>query len=365
MRNVRVLLQIQKRIKASCASCLLSIRGVILLLITIVSVQAQTIDSVKILFVGNSYVYYNNLPTLFALLAESGGKKVTVGSSAIGSYRLIDHAGNSTTLSLIAQQWNMVVLQEQSVLPVIQFLRDAMMYPAARFLDSLIRERGASTLFYMTWGRKYGGTFSLSGYRTINFQDYHHMQDSLTSAYREVAGKLQARVIPVGIAWKNAILEDPSADLWISDYSHPTLKGSYLAACTFYAAVFNASPVGLTYTVGLSAADAAFLQKHAAATLTFFALSNEAMPSLYHLAQNYPNPFNPETKIKYEIKEASLVRLAVHNILGREVAVLVNEEKPAGKYDVKWDASKIASGIYFYTLQAGIFRETKRMMLIK
>jgi predicted GH43/DUF377 family glycosyl hydrolase len=85
----------------------------------------------------------------------------------------------------------------------------------------------------------------------------------------------------------------------------------------------------------------------------------------YKLSQNYPNPFNPTTKIKYQVPSTSLVSLLVYNLLGEVVATLVNEEKPAGNYNVEFKASRLPSGIYFYRLQAGNFVETKKMLLIK
>jgi hypothetical protein len=92
----------------------------------------------------------------------------------------------------------------------------------------------------------------------------------------------------------------------------------------------------------------------------------------FSLEQNYPNPFNPSTKIKFTIPSAPLslgeglgVRLIVYDALGDEVAVLVDEYKPAGSYEVTFDVKELSSGIYFYTLQAGSFVETRKMLMIK
>jgi len=85
----------------------------------------------------------------------------------------------------------------------------------------------------------------------------------------------------------------------------------------------------------------------------------------YQLAQNYPNPFNPSTKISFSIAERSNVRLSVFNILGEQVATLVNEVKDAGSYKVEFNASNLPSGIYIYTLEAGRMKSSKKMMLIK
>jgi photosystem II stability/assembly factor-like uncharacterized protein/subtilisin-like proprotein convertase family protein len=88
-------------------------------------------------------------------------------------------------------------------------------------------------------------------------------------------------------------------------------------------------------------------------------------PSSFKLAQNYPNPFNPATTITYQLPTFSDVKLEVFDVLGRKVASLVNATQPAGTYSVNFNASHLASGIYFYRLQAGSFVETKKMMLVK
>jgi photosystem II stability/assembly factor-like uncharacterized protein len=89
------------------------------------------------------------------------------------------------------------------------------------------------------------------------------------------------------------------------------------------------------------------------------------VPSTYFLSQNYPNPFNPSTTIRFTITDFRFTTLKVYDVLGNEVATLVNEEKPTGNYEVEWEATGLPSGIYFYRLQAGSFVETKKMVLIK
>ena len=91
----------------------------------------------------------------------------------------------------------------------------------------------------------------------------------------------------------------------------------------------------------------------------------DEIPNTILVFQNYPNPFNPKTKIKYQIPELSFVRLKVYDVLGSEIETLVNEEKPAGNYEVKFDATNLPSGIYFYRLHTGDYISTKKMVLIK
>ncbi|HEY6437878.1 MAG TPA: T9SS type A sorting domain-containing protein, partial [Ignavibacteriaceae bacterium] len=88
-------------------------------------------------------------------------------------------------------------------------------------------------------------------------------------------------------------------------------------------------------------------------------------PTKFSLEQNYPNPFNPITTLPYSIKEKAVVTLKVFDILGKEVSTLVNEEKEAGYYNLKFNALSLSSGIYFYSLNAGDFVSTKKMILLK
>jgi glucuronoarabinoxylan endo-1,4-beta-xylanase len=88
-------------------------------------------------------------------------------------------------------------------------------------------------------------------------------------------------------------------------------------------------------------------------------------PTEYQLIQNYPNPFNPNTTITYQIPVAGHVALTVYDMLGRKVASLVNDTKPAGAYAITWDAKGQASGVYIYRLQSGSFVSSKRLILLK
>jgi len=88
-------------------------------------------------------------------------------------------------------------------------------------------------------------------------------------------------------------------------------------------------------------------------------------PQHFSLEQNYPNPFNPSTTISYQFPTQSHVTLKVYDVLGHEVATLLNEEKPAGAYTVRWDANGVASGVYFYRMSAGSFVDVKKLVLLK
>ncbi len=99
--------------------------------------------------------------------------------------------------------------------------------------------------------------------------------------------------------------------------------------------------------------------------MTSVRLSSNELPLYFELSQNYPNPFNPTTTITFSLPVTGFVSLKVFDPLGKEVAVVVSEELPAGTYSQKWDAAALASGVYFYQFQVGSFTETKKLVLLR
>jgi hypothetical protein len=232
------------------------------LLFSLAACNAVDPDAKKILFVGNSYTYGNSLPKMFEEMAESGGHAVHAGMSAPAGWRLSQHAESKNLRDTLASaKWDVVVLQEQSVLPSISSCSEEM-YPAARKLHRQIAGSGAETMFFMTWGRQDGRAVQQVGFTT--FAD---MQIQLNIGYRQIANELGVPLAPVGIAWLMAYTKRPELPLWREDGSHPTEHGSYLAAAVFYATIFQESPEGLSYTAGLPKEDAHFLQHIVAITV--------------------------------------------------------------------------------------------------
>ncbi|MCX6145606.1 MAG: endo-1,4-beta-xylanase [Ignavibacteriales bacterium] len=124
------------------------------------------------------------------------------------------------------------------------------------------------------------------------------------------------------------------------------------------------------YSETVSAADALGAAKDnlkvaIAGLVKFVSLVDGNTPRAFALSQNYPNPFNPSTNFEVRIANRELVHLSVFDVLGRTISTLINEECPAGVYAVRWDASSLPSGVYYYRLQAGAFVETKQMVLMK
>jgi len=137
-----------------------------------------------------------------------------------------------------------------------------------------------------------------------------------------------------------------------SAYSiQPTTDGGYIVG-------------GVTTSYGAGGADI-YITKFSAETTGLDDPSKKLIPNWFTISQNYPNPFNPLTNIKYQIPEINFVTLKVYDVLGNEVAILVSEEKTMGRYEVKFNAISLPSGIYFYRLQVGSFVETKKMVLMK
>lgn len=346
------------------------IRKYNLFLITYIALIAAPLfaqdDTLRVLFVGNSHTYVNDLPTLFLNLAQSGDHPVIKDMSAPGGYTFQQHTANNTTLSKINQGiWDYVVLQEQSQYPVIEYYRDSSMYPSARFLDSLIRQNNQHTAFYMTWGWRDGGIHNINGYTSPEFRNYYHMQDSVTSAYSRISDELNALLLPAGNAWKIAKTIDSSLALWLPDGYHPSLIGSYLTACVFYAKFFNESPIGLTYTAGISPETAAFLQTCANQAVLGIIDAENIIPCAFEISRAYPNPFNSEANIEYSLSRAGRVEIAIYDILGRKIKNLIDENQAAGKYLINWKAVAFPTGLYFVRLKIGDYLETRKITMIR
>ncbi len=165
------------------------------------------------------------------------------------------------------------------------------------------------------------------------------------------------------------------------------LNGSTLFTGTFGGGIYRSTDEGGTWTAvntgltyfnidclysnggylyaGTGGSRAAIWRRPLSEITTSIDRSASEVPGSFGLDQNYPNPFNPGTSIRYEVPRASWVSLKVYNALGQEVATLVNETRPAGAFTARFDAWNLASGVYFYRLQAGGFIQAKEMLLLK
>lgn len=140
-----------------------------------------------------------------------------------------------------------------------------------------------------------------------------------------------------------------------------------LSAGPFNLAVNQVETIGFAILKGTSAADLITKNNQAKIKYNTVGVKNISteVPKVFSLSQNYPNPFNPATNIQFGVPKNSLVTIKVYDLLGREVVVLLNEQKQAGTYQVDFNAASLSSGVYFYRMEAGAFADIKRMVVIK
>lgn len=212
----------------------------------------------KVLFVGNSFTYYNNsLHGHFRQLTRAA-EIFPPGSSrarilTISGGRLPEHAGGFEHV-LGTDEWDVVVMQGHSLGPISEDTAEPFR-EAARKFARIARKRGVRPAFFMTWA----------------YTDKPEMTAQLDKAYSDIGRELDAQVVPVGLAFARATKERPDLDLRTDDLRHPSMAGTYLAACTFFAALYNQSPEGLEYDAGLGKATASYLQQLAWETVRTYA----------------------------------------------------------------------------------------------
>lgn len=205
-------------------------------------------SAAKILFVGNSFTYYNNglhdhYRKLLRAASADGRSRGLQRSLTISGGTLPEHDGGLRQM-LSETSWHKIILQGYSDGPIAAGKAEPFRQ-AARSYAKIIRDIGAEPVFFMTWA----------------YTDQPEMTVQLAEAYSAIGAELDAAVVPVGLAFARALSLRPELALVIDDNKHPTLAGTYLAACTFYAALSGRSPESLSYTAGLATKDAGFLQE--------------------------------------------------------------------------------------------------------
>jgi hypothetical protein len=209
--------------------------------------RVSTKSPLRILFIGNSLTYANDLPALVAALAEGAGEPAPVWDAVVeGGFSLEDHWSRGAAQKAISRAgWDFVVLQQgPSALPESRL---ALTRDAIRFAD-LVAKAGGRTALYMVWP---------SRSRSFDFQ-------GVVDSYRTAADRAGALLLPAGEAWRIAAKSAPEIALYSPDGLHPTVEGSYLAAVVIAARLYRRSPVGLP-SLGLPEAKARPLQQAAAA----------------------------------------------------------------------------------------------------
>lgn len=212
-------------------------------------------EPARVLFVGNSYTFVNDLPGLFEAMATASGDPRIVDSIAIAGTSVGYHVVNPNTATVLAEGWDIVVLQGQSVEPITDqalFVQSVVDFAALVEVDN----PDAELLLYETWAREQGNAVL-----TELGLSAEQMQQGLTEGYAAAADASGARVAPVGQAWALALTEAPQIDLFDPDGSHPSLAGSFLASCVFFAAITGEDAASSDYVPGsLAPADADALE---------------------------------------------------------------------------------------------------------
>lgn len=240
----------------------------LLLLLLPVCAQARDIDSLRVLWVGNSYTYYNDMPDAVRQIAATQKVKLSCTRFLKGGERLSGHLKNKKLLAAIAAGgWDYVILQEQSsapAMPTRQVAREV--YPCARTLDSLVHAASpdARVVFYMTWGHKNGNRRPVPEYPPIN--NYEEMQERLKTSYLEMTYDNDAWCAPVGMAWRRVRAERPDYVLYAQDCFHPSPLGSYLAANVIFTTLYG-KPYQTGFTMGFPAEQAEYIQRVAQQTV--------------------------------------------------------------------------------------------------
>jgi hypothetical protein len=224
--------------------------------------QAQ--DSLTILFIGNSYTYVNDLPSVTNSITTSLGDKLTFDSRTQGGASFAVHVGNASTYTSIhSKPWDYVVIQGQSQelsFPTSQVNTDSEPF-IEQLADSIHASKYCSQIFmFMTWGRQNGDP------QWDSIATYNGMQERLTNTAERMADSINSSISPVGVAWKYVRDHYPAINLYNADQSHPSYEGTYLAGCVFYASLFRKPSLGATFIGSLDATTAGILQ--AAADLT-------------------------------------------------------------------------------------------------
>ena len=205
------------------------------------NLESYSQETKRVLFIGNSYTHTNDLPNVLSDLAESQGKSIEHDSYTPGGAWFSNHSTNSTVISKLQQgNWDIIVLQGQSqevAFPDGQF--NMQVYPYAKTLDSLAKVNNpeARVLFYMTWGYRYGDPMNCPYYEP--FCTFEGMGERLKSNYLRMVRDFHSDVSPVGAAWLESISRDSTIVLHSSDNSHPSMNGTYLAACCFYEMIYK------------------------------------------------------------------------------------------------------------------------------
>jgi hypothetical protein len=209
-----------------------------LLIVLLTGCNAIAGSSLRVLFIGNSHLGVNNVPGLLAQLAADEDRTFVFESIIHGGFTLENHWNSGDALAAIRRGgWDLVVLQAQSLEPIEHQVN---YFNFVRLFNAEVHRVGAQTVLHLGWARK-------------DLGNPLELQPRWTQATLEIAREIGAGVVPVGLAWAKSLSSFPELILYSPDGNHATLAGSYLAACTYFAAFYQKSPVGKPVPAGLEA----------------------------------------------------------------------------------------------------------------
>lgn len=220
----------------------------------------------KVLFLGNSYTSVNNLPQMIQDVALSAGDTLVYDSYAPGGYQLADHSQDPVSQGkIMSGGWDYVVIQGQSQEPITL---PGQFNGGGGALYNLVKQYNpcAVTMPYMTWGRKNGDAQNCAAFPVMC--TYQGMDTTLRNRYKSLTNGINGELAPVSVVWNDLRQNHPGIELYQADESHPSVAGSYAAACCFYTALFKKDPALITFNAGLSASEASII-KNAVKTKVF------------------------------------------------------------------------------------------------
>jgi len=323
-------------------------------------VTAQpTVNAMNVLFIGNSYTHMNSMPELFEKIAISKKIKINVEMSAKSSHTFKMHCNRPEMFEKIrSKKWDYVVIQgfSRELMYGYEHIDTASIPYFNKIVDSVYAVNPcANILLYMTWGYKNGSDL------TPETDSFIKMAERVSNGYRYLSNIFDIPIVPVGDVWRNIREKHPDLKLYTEDDQHPTINGSYLAACAFYSAIFKSSPADGYSPSGVEETNASIIQNSAHQVVTSrlddYKLRNNTLDVSYKRTKNndyfayckafYPNAeavhwdfgdgtTSEERNVVHKYKKAGTyyVKLVVHDKCGiREIyrKVHFNEPTPPSK----------------------------------
>jgi len=326
-------------------------------------------EKLNVLFIGNSLTFFNKMPEMVQAMADVSGKDVFVDQSVFGGRALRHIVDNSELITKINENvWDVVILQSDdiSAFPDMYSIEIATL---TKFLE-LIRKNSpdAEILYQMIWGLKEG--VNIIGEANYTYEQYFNKIYTGTLYY---ANTMEISVAPVGQSWFSSISKNPNIELFAADKAHPSLNGSYLAACTFYASIFKESVNSNSYHNELSPDMAIFFQEIASETvldnLELWNLNKNV--GIHKNIQNdlriktYPNPFSDKLSISFYLKNDSHVSLGIYDSQWKHVCTPINNTLNRGDHTFMLDdflKQSLKSGVYYYHLKTDFYSYSSKII---